>query len=52
MPLKQKCIFCKESTIAKRLLGFYVGSNKQAELWECRSCRGIWSKDTKLGEGA
>ena len=44
MALKQECPFCKERTVAKRLLGFYVGSTEQLKLWECRSCNGIWSK--------
>ena len=48
MTLKQKCIFCGESTIAKRISGFYLGSNEQIKLWECRSCKGIWSNKTKL----
>jgi len=52
MSLKQKCIFCNERTIAKRILGFYVGSNEQIKLWECRSCKGIWSDKTKIGGGA
>ena len=39
MTLKQKCIFCGESTIAKRISGFYLGSNEQIKLWECRSCK-------------
>ena len=38
--------YCKEQTIAKRLLGFYVGSTEQVKLWECRSCLGIWSEKT------
>ena len=52
MSLKQKCIFCNERTIAKRILGFYVGSNEQIKLWECRSCKGIWSDKTKIRGGA
>ena len=46
MALKQECKFCKEHTIAKRLLGFYVGSDEQIKLWECRRCKGIWSEKT------
>ena len=37
MSLRQTCKYCGEETLAVRLLGFYVGSNKQADLWECRS---------------
>ena len=47
--LKQVCPFCGESTIAKRMLGFYVGTSAQAKLWECRSCFGIWSDKTERG---
>ena len=50
MALKQECPFCKERTVAKRLLGFYVGSTEQLKLWECRSCNGIWSKKTVGGQ--
>ena len=46
MGLKQVCPYCKEQTLAKRLLGFYVGSTEQVKLWECRSCLGIWSEKT------
>ena len=46
MTLKQKCTYCKEKTLAKRILGFYIGSSKQIKLWECRSCSGIWSVET------
>jgi hypothetical protein len=46
MTLKQKCPYCAEDTLAKRLLGFYVGSPKQIKLWECRECKGIWSVKT------
>jgi len=48
MSLKQKCPYCKEKTLAKRILGFYVGSSEQVKLWECRSCNGIWSANTKI----
>ena len=47
MSLKQKCPYCKDKTLAKRILGFYVGSSEQVKLWECRSCKGVWSTDTK-----
>lgn len=47
MALKQQCVFCKENTIAKRIKGFYVGSNEQTYLWECRHCLGVWSKRTR-----
>jgi|8_EtaG_2_1085327.scaffolds.fasta_scaffold01606_18 ribosomal protein L37AE/L43A len=50
MTLKQECPFCNKRTIAKRLVGFYVGSDERIKLWECRHCYGIWSK--KLEEGA
>jgi len=43
MSLKQICPYCKEATVAKRILGFYVGSNEQIKLWECRNCLAIWS---------
>ncbi|BCV03151.1 MAG: hypothetical protein CM15mV62_200 [uncultured marine virus] len=49
MVLKQICPYCKEATLAKRILGFYVGSDEQIKLWECRHCFAIWSKK---GEGA
>ena len=29
--IKQECPFCKERTVAKRLLGFHVGSTEQVE---------------------
>ena len=48
MSLKQNCVYCGEKTLAKRILGFYVGSSDQVKLWECRSCKGIWSVDTKI----
>ena len=41
--LKQVCPYCKEQTVAKRILGFYVGSKEQIKLWECRNCLGVWS---------
>ena len=44
MGLKQVCSYCSALTVAKRLLGFYVGSTEQVKLWECRSCNGIWSE--------
>jgi len=44
MGLKQLCSYCEELTVAKRLLGFYVGSTEQVKLWECRACNGIWSE--------
>jgi len=47
MSLKQTCPYCGEETIAKRILGFYVGSSEQVKLWECRACNGIWSIKTK-----
>jgi len=50
MGLKQKCPYCGEKTIARRMKGFYLGSDSQALLWECRLCLGIWSKKTKGGE--
>jgi Zn-finger protein len=43
MTLKQTCPYCNTPTIAKRILGFYVGSDKQVKLWECRNCLAIWS---------
>ena len=46
MALKQKCPFCDNMTIAKRLRGFYIGSSEQVKLWECRECFGIWSNKT------
>lgn len=46
MALKQVCPYCNESTVARRLLGFYVGSPQQVKLWECRACNGIWSEKT------
>jgi len=46
MKLKQVCPYCNELTVAKRLLGFYVGSPEQVKLWECRACKGIWSEKT------
>ncbi len=46
MSLRQTCKYCGSETLAVRLLGFYVGSNKQANLWECRECFGIWSEKT------
>jgi Zn-finger protein len=48
MSLKQKCAYCGDKTLAKRILGFYVGSSEQVKLWECRSCSGIWSANTKI----
>ena len=48
MSLKQKCAYCGDETLAKRILGFYVGSSEQVKLWECRSCKGVWSVDTKI----
>tara|TARA_R100001079_G_scaffold91669_1_gene54242 strand:+ start:236 stop:388 length:153 start_codon:yes stop_codon:yes gene_type:complete len=50
MGLKQKCVYCNEFTVAKRLLGFYVGSTEQVKLWECRACKGIWSEKTVGGQ--
>lgn len=47
MSLKQTCPYCGEKTIAKRILGFYVGSSEQVKLWECRKCHSIWSSKTK-----
>jgi hypothetical protein len=44
MGLKQACAYCNELTVAKRLLGFYVGSTEQVKLWESRACYGIWSE--------
>jgi hypothetical protein len=49
MSLKQTCKYCNNATLAKRLLGFYVGSNERLKLWECRECGGIWSNKTKGG---
>jgi len=46
MGLKQLCSYCNTHTVAKRLLGFYVGSTEQVKLWECRACNGIWSEKT------
>jgi hypothetical protein len=46
MSLKQTCRYCGENTLAKRLVGFYVGSTEQVKLWECRSCYKIWSVKT------
>ena len=48
MSLKQACKYCGENTLAKRILGFYVGSSDQVKLWECRECSSIWSVKTKL----
>ena len=47
MSLKQTCKYCDKSTLAKRILGFYVGSSEQTKLWECRECRGIWGVKTQ-----
>ena len=52
MGLKQKCPFCEQETLAKRLVAFYVGSTGQVRLWECRECKGAWSKETLKGVGA
>jgi len=46
MGLKQQCPYCGNKTLAKRLLGFYVGSPEQVKLWECRECQKIWSIKT------
>ena len=46
MALKQGCPFCKQLTIPKRLLGFYVGSPNRLKLWECRECFSLWSNKT------
>jgi hypothetical protein len=42
MTLKQECKYCLNKTIALRIQGFYIGSDKKVKLWECRSCGGIW----------
>jgi len=47
MSLKQNCKRCGEETLAKRILGFYVGSSDQVKLWECRECFAIWSVKTQ-----
>ena len=49
MVLKQQCPFCGEKTLAKRIKGFYLGSDEVSHLWECRLCFGIWSKKTRVG---
>ena len=49
MSLKQTCKYCNTPTLAKRILGFYMGSNDKIKLWECRECGGIWSNKTKGG---
>ncbi len=49
MSLKQTCKYCAKRTLAKRLVGYYVGSNDRVNLWECRECGGIWSNKTKGG---
>ena len=47
MSLKQTCKYCGLDTLAKRILGFYVGSSDQTKLWECSECSGIWSVKTQ-----
>mgnify|MGYP003115461747 FL=1 len=47
MSLKQTCKRCGKKTLAKRILGFYVGSSDQVKLWECRECFAIWSVKTQ-----
>mgnify|MGYP003132859477 FL=1 len=49
MALKQRCPYCLEKTIAKRMLAFYVGSSERIKLWECRECLGIWSNKKREG---
>jgi transposase-like protein len=46
MALKKKCPYCESLTVAKRILGFYMGSDNKQKLWECRKCKGIWSNET------
>jgi|MDSZ01.2.fsa_nt_gb transposase-like protein len=47
MTLKQTCPHCGEKTLARRIRGFYVGSETKVYLWECRSCMIAWSNHTK-----
>ena len=47
MSLKQTCKRGGKETLAKRILGFYVGSSDQVKLWECRECFAIWSVKTQ-----
>jgi len=47
MALKEVCKFCEKLTVARRIRGFYLGSNEQLEIWECRHCLIMWSKKTK-----
>jgi hypothetical protein len=47
MALKEVCRYCDELTIPKRIKGFYLGSDEQVNLWECRQCLALWSSKTK-----
>lgn len=48
MALRKECPYCKTKTIAKRLVAYYVGSELDVKIWECRECLGIWSNKTKI----
>ena len=48
MTLKKKCPYCEVRTIAKRLTGYYIGSELNVKLWECRECFGLWSNKTSV----
>jgi len=41
--LRQVCPSCSSMTIARRLIGHYVGSMEKVKLWECAECYHIWS---------
>jgi len=43
MTLKQQCFHCGKFTLAKRLIGLYVGSEEEIKIWECRECFATWT---------
>jgi len=47
MALKEVCRYCNELTIPRRIKGFYLGSDEQVNLWECRHCLVVWSNKTR-----
>tara|TARA_R110000744_G_scaffold371961_1_gene483276 strand:+ start:99 stop:266 length:168 start_codon:yes stop_codon:yes gene_type:complete len=48
MALRKECPYCEIKTVAKRLVAYYVGSELEVKVWECRECFGIWSGKTMI----
>ena len=52
MGLKQTCPSCGELTIPLRIMGVYVGSSDSIKIWQCRTCKDIWTFNTLIVEAA